>query len=111
MQELSKAEKRYLGTLVSLAWERELNIALDALFKRFQEWKAGTLDPFELEQEIHRFHEGPAREAWKRYSVSPGQSDIAVAGAVTRGILEITDVESPFRSRIEPYVRFAAQQE
>ncbi|MDZ7638602.1 MAG: hypothetical protein U5J83_10225 [Bryobacterales bacterium] len=111
MEKLSKAQKRYFKTLVALAWERELNVTLEVLLQRFQEWKAGTLDAFELEQEIHRFHEGPAREAWKRYSVAPGQTDIAVATAVTRGILEIEEVESPFRSRIEPYLRFATSEE
>jgi hypothetical protein len=66
--DLPKAIKRAMRSLVGLAHETELGKALEALHRDFQTWKSGGIDSFELSDRIHKFHHGPNREIYLRYS-------------------------------------------
>ena len=67
-RELPKAIKKTMRLLVGLAREVELGKALEDLFGEFQAWKSGTIDSFELSDRIHKFHDGPNREIYLRYT-------------------------------------------
>lgn len=59
----TKGEHRKLRDLVGTAHERELASALRDLHKRFAEFDRGAIDAFELKDDVHKFHDGPARES------------------------------------------------
>ena len=67
-KDLPKAIKRDMRTLIGLAHETELAKALDELHGDFERWKSGEIDSFELSDRIHRFHDGPNREIYLRYT-------------------------------------------
>ena len=97
MKEYPRAIRKKLNELSVLAWKRELDSELALLAERLDEWRGGRINSFELSEYIHRFHNGPSKNLWKRYNHD--QSDISVAAAVVSGILkndeltkEISDV-------------------
>jgi hypothetical protein len=57
------------------------------------------IDAFELEQAIHAFHNGAARELFNRYS-SGAMLDHAVAGAVIRGVVQENELPEIAREYI-----------
>jgi hypothetical protein len=67
-RDIPKAIKKTMRLLVGLAHEVELGKALEDLFGEFQTWKSGTIDAFELSDRIHKFHDGPNREIYLRYT-------------------------------------------
>ena len=85
-QEMPKRLKRALREAAMAAHEEELRRALVPLEAAFQRWRAGDVGSGELAELIHEFHEGPARELFKRYNY--GQLDLAVAHAIVAGILD-----------------------
>jgi hypothetical protein len=50
------------------------------------QWRAGQLGSGELTEIIHEFHDGPARELWKKYNSVP--HEFAVAHAIVSGVIE-----------------------
>jgi hypothetical protein len=55
------------------------------LRKHFDRWERNEIGSFELNQLVHRFHDGAAREIWKQYSTS--HLEPAVASAIVAGVL------------------------
>ena len=62
-----------------------MRTALAALAERFDQWRAGTLSCDELDQAVHAYHNGVAREIWKRYDGD--DPALPLARAVALGIL------------------------
>jgi hypothetical protein len=94
-----KAVRRKLEELAVQAYERDLNKEIAKLADRFDEWRAGQLDPWELTDLIHKFHNGPARELYKVYNSD--FRDLAVASAVARDILSQEEVPE----KVWPYLQ------
>jgi hypothetical protein len=86
-----KAVWRNLRDLVGLAYEVELGRELGKLAEHFDEWREGKIDAFDLTELVHKYHQGPARELWKRYADRP-MVEMQVASAIARGILRREDV-------------------
>ena len=53
MRKYTKDIRRRLNDLADLAYERELEQALEELFRKFQGWKENKIDCFKLNQSIH----------------------------------------------------------
>ena len=85
-QEMPKRLKRALREAAMAAHEEELRRALIPLEAAFQQWRAGRVGSGELAELIHGFHEGPARELFKKYNY--GQLELVVAHAIVAGILD-----------------------
>jgi hypothetical protein len=86
MREPTKSVKRALRSLSAVAHEEELRRALLPVATAFEEWRAGRLGSGELTERIHDFHEGPARELFKKYDSGP--LEYAVAQAIVVGVLD-----------------------
>ena len=86
MREPTKSVKRALRRLSAAADEEELRRALLPVAAAFEEWRAGQLGSGELTERIHDFHQGPARELFKRYYSGP--LEYAVAQAIVVGVLD-----------------------
>ena len=90
-RDLTKAQKRRLRDLAALAHERELASASAVLLERFRRWERKEIDVFELNNEIHEFHNGTSRTLYGRYvGMDP---TFGVAHALKSGVLERTEVD------------------
>src|SRR4051794_16931206 len=103
MHDLSKAARRAIRELADLAHERELAAELTKLRASFDAWIAGQITPFELEQIIHRFHEGVSRQLYNRYS-SGSTLPHVVAVAIMRGTIAAPEIPEPARKHLDHLV-------
>jgi hypothetical protein len=65
--------------------------------------RSGEIDPFELSDEIHRFHDGVSRELYNLYGNAPPRQ--SVPRALAR-ILQETDVPPELLAALESTVQF-----
>lgn len=86
MDQTPKRIKRALRELAGRAHEIELGQALTTLQAQFARWERGETTAFDLNEEIHRFHQGPARELYLRYT--GGHAKLTIAYAIDAGILD-----------------------
>ena len=100
MEELTKAQKRHYRDLIGMAYERELSAELDKLHAEFARWKAGEFDAFELENRIHKFHQGPARELWKSYTYPSNMTDIVLARCVYDKAVAFHEIKPEYQADI-----------
>ena len=94
--ELTKKQRKHIREMANIAYEREMAAALDKLLMSLQKWKQGEKTPFDLDGEIHQYHNGTARELYKQYAT--GDPDMAVLLALSRGTLKIEELSEDCRS-------------
>jgi hypothetical protein len=87
---------------VGRAHEEALRRALTDLKKDFDRWERGELDAFELEQQIHKFHQGPARELYVRFATN-SMLELQVAAAIHEGLID----EESVPAEVMPYLEAA----
>jgi len=95
MQDLTKGARRAIRNLAGIAYERELSRELTKLEKRFADWRSGRIDPFELNEAIHKHHDGVSRELFNRHSGS--MLDHVVATAILEGTIQEAEVPDSVR--------------
>jgi hypothetical protein len=109
----SKAIRRRLRDLARQAYARELGAELGKLEADFARWRSGEINPFELSDCIHRFHEGRSRELYVFYD--PRDPEVSVARAVGQRILERSEVPpeilAALEGKIEYFARMCAENE
>ena len=91
MQNLPKPIKRVLSQLMDVAYERELHRELEKLDQSFAAWREGTISSFELNELIHKHHDGPSRELWSCYR-NVRAADMLVTSAVVEGLIKEEEV-------------------
>jgi hypothetical protein len=100
----SKANRRKLRELAGKAYARELGAELSKLEAEFARWRGGEIDPFELSERIHRFHDGISRDLFVLYrDLAPAY---AVARAIVFQLLQESEVPLDLRSSLEPVLQF-----
>ncbi len=82
---LTKGHRQQLRELVAGAYAKELALALRELRGTFQRWHSGEINTFDLDNEIHTYHNEVARDLYKKYNY--GKPETLVAVAVCDGIL------------------------
>ena len=87
---MTKGQRKRLRELAAVAHERDLGVELTALEGDFRRWRDRAITAFDLSDRIHAFHQGPSRKLFTIYDT--GGIDIAVAGAIARGV--ISEVEA-----------------
>jgi len=103
-QTFTKKEKSLLRQLAGQAWEAELNAELGRLYECFVAWRENATNPFELSDEIHRFHDGTARDLYKRYTFL--DPDTAVARALAMGLFPESDVDGVLLGKLAAQRQF-----
>ena len=86
-----------------------MRTALEPLAARFDQWRAGVLTTAELNEAIHAYHNGVAREIWQRFATNDPKMPLAHAvavGAVSKESLPAEVVE-----HIAPMVEFFRERE
>lgn len=91
-ERFTKLERKELRRLAVLAYERELSKALEALEENFRQWKKNKITAFELNELIHKFHNGIARDLWSFYA--RGHTELIVVQAIENGIILKTEINS-----------------
>ncbi|MBP2659093.1 MAG: hypothetical protein H6Q69_2125 [Firmicutes bacterium] len=66
----TKAISKKMRELSNQAYERELRKELENLAGKFTLWQENELGIWDLEEAIHQFHNGAARELYKRYTMT-----------------------------------------
>ncbi len=94
----AKKEKRYFRDMAALAHERELSAELKELQSKFELWNKGKIDSFELNQEIHEFHDGTSRDLYKRYAM--GDIYPAVAYAIANGTITESEINKEYTTEL-----------
>ena len=103
MYDFSKTTKKEIRRLAALAHERELEKALADLNLKFKQWEKEELDPFELDHQIHIFHNKISREIFKKYN-SYNMEDHFVAIAIVNGIIDKSEVNSEAYQELESLI-------
>ena len=102
---MSKQLNKQLRGVVDRAYEAELERELGALEAEFRRWRELEITAFELEAQIHRFHNGAARKLWSTYAEVPtSMLAFHAAGAVARGIVSRDDVPAEVLKELEPAI-------
>ncbi len=96
MNELTKKQRKHIREMAGVAYEREMTAALDKVLEAFQKWKRGEIMVFDLDEEIHQYHNGKARDLYKQYAT--GDPDMAVVLALLKGVLTIEEINEDCRS-------------
>jgi hypothetical protein len=103
--ELSKKQKKHIREMAGVAYEREMTSALDKLLETFQKWKKGELNPFDVNEAIHEFHNGISRDLYKQYAIGGDQPDMAVVIALAHGVLKIEELNEGCRAFYQERVK------
>lgn len=98
IRDYPKRIKKQLRDLAGLVHEKELAVALGQLAQKFDDFKSGKIGPFELNDEVHQFHQGPSRELYNKYDNCA--IDVEVARAILGGILTKQDVPDEVMSQL-----------
>lgn len=99
----SKGQRRRLRELAALAYKNELEGHLEKLWGEFRRWKAGEIDPWELEEAVHRFHNGAARQLYGIYRDL--DDDILVGAALAKGNLSREEVGEELFALLESIIK------
>jgi hypothetical protein len=103
----SKRMKRLVREWAAIAHDRDLRKALGELREQFDRWDRGEIDSFELNELVHRFHEGTAREIWKKYATS--HLEPAVASAMAAGVLRKEELPAELLRHVAGLIEFYEQ--
>ena len=107
MQGVPKRLKRLVREWAAIAHDRGLRQAIGELRQQFDRWNRGEIDLFELNELVHRFHEGTAREIWKKYATS--HLEPAVASAVAAGLLRKEELPAELLRHVAGLIEFYEQ--
>jgi hypothetical protein len=86
------------------AHEEELRRSLLPLSEAFDAWKEGRLSSGALSERIHEFHQGPARELFKKYNV--GMQEAVVAHSIVNEVLDRTRVPTELLDALGSWIEF-----
>lgn len=91
MPSLTKRQRSQLRQLADVAHSRELTAALTDLYEEFGSWGGSESGAFDLNEAVHKFHDGISRELYKRYVL--GSVELGVIYALQQGILAADEVD------------------
>ena len=102
--------KRQIRELAYLLYQRELNAELAKLDAHFEQWRQGSLSPFDLAAQIHEFHQKPARELFGKYSYDDLFPSY-VAKAIADGSLSEAEVAPEVNEALAAQIAFFESEE
>jgi hypothetical protein len=109
MQETPKPIKRLVREWAGIAHDRELGRALLDLREQFERWLRREISPVELNDLIHRFHDGISRDIWKKYATN--RLEPAIGFAIATGILRREELPSALLEHVSGLVEFYQAEE
>jgi len=100
MKDMTKPQKRHLRELAAKAYEIELSNAIETVHQSILKWKNNEISCWDTDQLIHQYHDNIARDLYKTY-VMLNDPRFAVAQAVAKGILDISEVREDCRQFVD----------
>ena len=104
MQNTPKRIKRLVREWAAVAHERELGHALLQHRVQFDRWQQGEISGFELNEQVHRFHQGASRDIWKRHD--PSHLEPALGFAVATGLLRKEELPLELLEHLAQLIEF-----
>ncbi len=98
MPSLTKSQRAQLRQLAATAHSRELTAALTDLYEEFGHWGGRENDAFDLNEAVHKFHDGISRDLYKRYVL--GSVGLSVTYALQNGILGPDEVDEELKAAL-----------
>jgi hypothetical protein len=98
MNTLTKKQKKHLRALTDIAYERDLSRCLEVIANDFEAWKRNEISVWDLNQEIHKYHNEIARDLFKAYTMN--DPVFSVAFGVAQGVISLEDVDETYRDKI-----------
>ena len=86
---MEKSLKKEMRRIAGIAYQRELDEELRAVYKDFKKWEKGALDCFQLNEIIHKFHVGVSRQLYK---INMADVDYLAARAIGLKIIKPEEV-------------------
>ena len=108
MKDMTKSQRRHLNELAGRAYECELSRAIDSVQQEIQKWKNNEISCWDVDQKIHSYHDEEARSLYKTY-VMLKEPRVAVAQAIAKGILDITEVKEDCRPLLDGLIAYYCQ--
>ena len=87
---MKKSDRKKIRQLADRAWESELRSAIVEIGKAIAEMEQGTVSPFDVDRQIHEYHNGTARDLYSLYS--GGGPWMGICKAYYKGILSDEDL-------------------
>jgi hypothetical protein len=104
MQDTPKRIKRLVREWAGITHDRELGNALADLRAEFDRWQRREISAVELNDLIHRFHDGVSRDIWKKYATN--HLEPALAFAVATGTLRREELPADLLQHIAGLIEF-----
>ena len=104
MQDTPKRIKRLVREWAGIAHDRELTKALLDLGVHFDRWQRGEITAADLNDLVHRYHQGASREIWKTYATT--HLEPAVGFAVATGILRREELPPDLLQHVGGLIEF-----
>jgi len=102
MSELTKKQKKHLRALAMKAYEIDLGRCIDTLFDKYQKWKQQQISVWEVNDQIHEYHDDIARSLYKTYTMK--DPIYPVAFGVKSGAIDISEVDPSCLDEVERIV-------
>lgn len=94
MIELSKGTRKELRKLLEQAYARELDRYLLDLSIKFEDWKNKKITCWDLEDEIHKFHEGISKKLYNFYNAGGVDQLYMISRALANDLLRKEEIPS-----------------
>jgi hypothetical protein len=96
MQEPSKKVKQQMRELISLLYQRELQLELENIDQYFEQWRS---------EHIHEFHQNPSRELFIKYQ-STSLFPTYVTQGIAKKILDPSEIPAETWKALENNITF-----
>ncbi len=94
----SKKTRKLLRELALIAYEKDLTLSIDELYSDMNEWKKGNMTVWDIEKNIHVFHNKTARDLYRSYALSDPL--FAVSIGVSKGVISLLEVPEDAREQV-----------
>lgn len=78
----------------------ELSLELKKLHEQFQKWQDGSINAFDLNDEIHKFHNGAARSLYVTHVMGDAMTSVLVA--IANGTVQKEELPEGLLAELEP---------
>lgn len=104
MNNISKKIRKQLRELISKAYTLELSSHLNELSNKFDDWKNQRIDCWDLNELIHKFHDGISRDLYKTYNYSNDEI-LLIARALRMKLLEKDEIPNEVRESVDHFMK------
>ncbi len=98
---ISKKTRKELRKLLEQAYARELDQYLRDLSMKFDDWKNKKIDCYNLNDHIHKFHDGASRDLFNTYNARGVKGIYMIARALANDLLRKEGIPSEVIDRVE----------